>query len=116
MSDMERDGALWMLKDVYGFKNLPPDGDYKAFIKAVLICAKGDGVLATEERDWVVGRAAAYRNTGYEIAKTYEADEDLLYVLSQAPPLLSISSFNIFLTVFIFFDFLAIRKYLLSYS
>ncbi|NER33755.1 MAG: hypothetical protein F6J93_06815 [Oscillatoria sp. SIO1A7] len=87
MSDMEQDGALWMLKDVYGFKNLPPDGDYKAFIKAVLICAKGDGVLAQEERDWVVGRAAAYRNTGYELAKTYEANEDLLYVLSQAPML-----------------------------
>ena len=87
MSNIEQDGALWMLKDMYGFQNLPPDGDYKAFIKAVLICAKGDGVLASEERNWVVGRAAAYRNTGYEIAKTYEANEDLLDVLGKAPTL-----------------------------
>ncbi|MGB3511194.1 MAG: hypothetical protein WBA93_18550 [Microcoleaceae cyanobacterium] len=37
--------------------------------------------LAPEERNWVVGRAASLRNPGYELAKTYSADENLLDVL-----------------------------------
>ena len=57
-------------------------------LKAVLICAKGDGVLAPEERNWVAGRAACYHHDSeYELAKTYQADEDLLSVLAQAPTL-----------------------------
>lgn len=84
MSDMQEDARLWALKEVYGMKTIPPDGDYETVVKAVLICAKGDGVLAPEERNWLVGRAAAYRMSGYELAKTYQADEDLLEVLSQA--------------------------------
>lgn len=85
MSDMDRDGALWIKNEAYGFKNLPPDGDQEAFIKSVLICAKGDGILAPEERNWLVGRAAAHHNSGYELAKTYDADEDLIEVLGKAP-------------------------------
>ncbi|RKZ82336.1 MAG: hypothetical protein DRR19_20860 [Candidatus Parabeggiatoa sp. nov. 1] len=87
MSDIEKDGKLWILNNFYGFNSIPPDGDYEAFIKAVLICANGDGVLAPEERDWVVGRAAAFRNAGYEVAKTYAGKEDILDVLANAPTL-----------------------------
>ncbi|NEP52239.1 MAG: hypothetical protein F6K65_26950 [Moorea sp. SIO3C2] len=88
MSDMDRDGRLWLMKDLYGMKTVPPAQDYNAFVKAVLICAKGDGVLTPEERNWVVGRAACYyTNNEYEVAKNYPADEDLLEVLAQAPTL-----------------------------
>ncbi len=88
MSDMDRDGRLWLMKDLYGMKTVPPAQDYNAFVKAVLICAKGDGVLTPEERNWVVGRAACYyTNNEYEVAKNYPADEDLLEVLAQAPKL-----------------------------
>ncbi|AOY82747.1 MAG: hypothetical protein F6K10_11190 [Moorea sp. SIO2B7] len=45
-------------------ETIPAIEDYEALMKAVLICTKGDGVLAAEERDWVVGRAAAYHNPG----------------------------------------------------
>ncbi|MGB3512897.1 MAG: hypothetical protein WBA93_27525 [Microcoleaceae cyanobacterium] len=45
MSDIEQDGKLWMMNQLYGFKAIPLDEDYETFIKAVLICAKGDGVL-----------------------------------------------------------------------
>ena len=85
MSDMQQDARRWALKEVYGMTTIPPNQDYETLIKAVLICAKGDGVLAPEERNWLVGRAAAYRMSGYELAKTYSADEDLLEVLSEAP-------------------------------
>ena len=84
MSDMDRDGVLWLINQLYGIKTIPPAQDYETFIKAALICAKGDGVLAPKERNWVVGRAAALRNPGYELAKNYPADEDLLEVISSS--------------------------------
>lgn len=87
MSDMDGDGKLWIMNQLYGFKSIPPDENYEAFIKAVLICAKADGVLAPEERNWVVGRAASFRTPVYELAKTYSADEDLLDVLNKASTL-----------------------------
>lgn len=84
MSDMNRDGQLWMIKELYGLNAIPPAQDYVVGVKATLVCAKGDGVLTPEERDWVVGRAAALRNPGYELAKTYAADEDLQDVLGNS--------------------------------
>ncbi|MGK7901838.1 MAG: TerB family tellurite resistance protein [Hormoscilla sp.] len=85
MSDIEQDGSLWAYSNLYGVKTVPPDADYKTFAKAVLICAKGDGVLAPEERNWFLGRAACYGDReAYEFAKTYQADEDLLEVLAQS--------------------------------
>ncbi|NER27573.1 MAG: hypothetical protein F6J89_08040 [Symploca sp. SIO1C4] len=88
MSDMDRDGRLWLMKQLYGMKTIPPAGDYNAFVKAVLICAKGDGALTPEERNWIIGRSACYyTNAEYEVAKNYPADEDLLEVLAQAPTL-----------------------------
>ncbi|MGK7901841.1 MAG: TerB family tellurite resistance protein [Hormoscilla sp.] len=84
MSDMDRDAQLWTLKELYGIKSIPPAEDYETFIKAALICAKADGVLAPEERNWVVGRAATLRNPGYELAKNYPADEDLLDVVAKS--------------------------------
>ncbi|NES83094.1 MAG: hypothetical protein F6K10_17735 [Moorea sp. SIO2B7] len=88
MSDKDLDGRLWLYNELYGIKTIPPEQDYNALVKAVLICAKGDGVLTPEERNWVVGRSACYHsNTEYGMAKDYPADDDLLEVLAQAPTL-----------------------------
>jgi len=84
MSDVDQDSKLWLLNQIYGFQSIPSNQDYETFIKAALICAKGDGVIAAEERNWVVGRAGAFRNPGYELAKTYAADEDIIELISQA--------------------------------
>lgn len=84
MSDMNRDGQLWLLKELYGFEQIPPEGDYESFIKAVLVCAKGDGTLAPEERSWVAGRAAAMQNPGYELTRTYPADDKLLDIVGDS--------------------------------
>ncbi|MGJ5672474.1 MAG: TerB family tellurite resistance protein [Nostochopsis sp.] len=84
MSEMNKDAQLWLLKQLYGIKTIPPTEDYETFIKLALICAKGDGVLAPEERKWIVGRAATFRNPGYELAKTYLADDDLLDVIGNS--------------------------------
>ena len=85
MSEIEQDARQWIMNQLYGMKTIPANEDYEALIKGVLICTKGDGVLAPEERNWVAGRAAAYHIPGYELAKTYEANEELLDVLSQSP-------------------------------
>lgn len=84
MSEIDLDSQMWTMKELYGIKSIPPAEDYETFIKAALICAKADGVLAPEERNWVVGRAATLRNPGYELAKTYPADEDLLDVVAKS--------------------------------
>ena len=82
---IDQDAKLWVLNHFYGTKTAPPDEDYQVLTKVILICAKGDGVLEPEERNWIVGRSAVFRHSGYELAKTYQADEDLLEVLANAP-------------------------------
>lgn len=85
MSDMDRDAQMWILNRIYGFNTIPPTSDAETFTKATLICAKGDGVLSPKERDWVVGRAATINSSGYELAKTYPADEELADVIANSP-------------------------------
>ncbi len=83
MSSLEIDATLWIMDELYGIKEVPPQQDYESFTKAVLICAKGDGTISPEERGWFAGRSAAYRNTkGYELAKIYAGDDDLQEVLA----------------------------------
>ncbi|NET56845.1 MAG: hypothetical protein F6K47_11985 [Symploca sp. SIO2E6] len=84
MSNIEQDAQLWIFNQIYGFNTIPPTGDTEIFTKAILICAKGDGVLSPAERNWVVGRAASLRSSGYELAKTYSADEALADVLANS--------------------------------
>lgn len=82
MSSIKNDATLWMMDELYGIKEVPPEQDSESFTKAVLICAKGDGTISPEERAWFVRCSAAYQNpTGYELAKSYTGDDDLQTVL-----------------------------------
>ena len=60
MSDIDLDRRRWVMKELFGMKTAPPEREFEVFTKAVLICAKGDGVLAPEERTWIAGLAACY--------------------------------------------------------
>lgn len=85
MSDIKKDAKLWMMDELYGIEEVPPDEDSETFTKAVLICAKGDGTISPEERAWFVKCSAAYQNTiGYELAKNYTGDDDLQEVLGKS--------------------------------
>jgi len=53
-------GLLWLLKEKYAFQEAVGPEDYDSYLKSILICANGDGTLAPEEREWVVGHASAY--------------------------------------------------------
>jgi uncharacterized tellurite resistance protein B-like protein len=82
-------GILWLLKEQFGFKQLPSDLDLarEVYCKALLICANGDGTLSDEERDWVIGYAYAYNNDPaiIEQLKVYKADEDIETFISGYP-------------------------------
>jgi hypothetical protein len=84
-------GLLWLLKEKYGFQEAVGSGigpeDYDSYLKSILICANGDGTLAPEEREWVIGQASAYSASDslVEELKFYKADEDIEKVVSRAP-------------------------------
>ena len=78
------EGSQWAINHLYGITKYPDDADHTTYFKSLLLCAAGDGVLAPEERAWVVGLAATIAGEKYtEMVKNYAADEDLLQVLQQ---------------------------------
>ncbi|HVK64689.1 MAG TPA: hypothetical protein VM694_09450 [Polyangium sp.] len=80
-------GLLWLFKDKAGFGAIPSDDTFVSYMKAVLICANGDGTLAPEERDWVIDHFAAFGapEALLDAMKSYKADEDIEQVISGTP-------------------------------
>jgi len=56
-------------------------------MKAILICANGDGKLTPEERDWVTGYFAAFGapDSLLDEMRSYKADDDIEAVISGTP-------------------------------
>jgi len=82
------EGLLWLVKERYNFRKTPSPEGYDSYIKSMLICVNGDGTLAPEEREWVVGFASAFgaSDSLVEELKSYKADdEDIEKVISNAP-------------------------------
>ena len=80
-------GHLWSFKDKANFSTLPSEAAFEGYMKAVLICANGDGTLTPEEREWAVGHAAAFGAPDWLVdeLKSYKADEDIEQVISANP-------------------------------
>jgi uncharacterized tellurite resistance protein B-like protein len=78
-------GALWFLNEQYSLTQRPLDA-YEVYFKALLACANGDGTLADEERDWVIGLADACGcgDAILEKLKYYKADEDIEALVSRS--------------------------------
>jgi tellurite resistance protein len=55
-------------------------------MKSVLCCAKADGLISQEERDWALEFCASWGVADWVIEelKTYEADEDLAEVIARS--------------------------------
>ncbi|ANW22223.1 hypothetical protein [Streptomyces clavuligerus] len=79
-------GLRWIFQSYWGFKNAPQVADFNAYGKALLICAKGDGDLADEEREYAVGLIAGMHGPAdlVEELKTDSGDGDLKEVLGAA--------------------------------
>jgi tellurite resistance protein len=87
MSDIRKLGSAWTFNWFFGFEEIPTDEDCCIYMKSVLCCAKADGVLSPEEKNWVIGFCASWGVADWVIEelKTYEADEDLKEVIARSP-------------------------------
>ncbi|QSJ20759.1 hypothetical protein JYQ62_12530 [Nostoc sp. UHCC 0702] len=99
MSDIKKLGQSWIFNWFFGFQNIPTDEDCCIYMKSVLCCAKGDGVLSPEEKNWAIGFCAAWGVADWVIEelKAYEADEDLKEVIARSPQV-SIAQRDLLLT------------------
>ncbi|GAB1542559.1 hypothetical protein NUACC21_52330 [Scytonema sp. NUACC21] len=87
MSDIKKLGQSWIFNWFFGFSEIPTDEDCCIYMKSVLCCSKGDGVLSKEEKDWAIGFCASWGVADWVIEelKAYEADEDLVDVIARSP-------------------------------
>ncbi len=75
MSANKKLGQKWIFNWFIGFNEIPTSEDSLTYMKSVLFCAKADGVLSAEEREWVLGFCASWGVEDWVIEelKTYEA-------------------------------------------
>lgn len=87
MSDIQKLGSSWILNWFFGFNQIPTNEDSCIYTKAVLCCAKGDGILSPEEKDWALGFCASWGVADWVIEEltTYEADEPIEEVIARSP-------------------------------
>ncbi|MBW4571282.1 MAG: TerB family tellurite resistance protein [Tolypothrix carrinoi HA7290-LM1] len=99
MSDIKKLGQSWIFNWFFGFQEIPTDDDCCIYMKSVLCCAKGDGIISQEEKDWAIGFCASWGVADWVIEelKTYEGDEDLEEVIARSPQV-SIAQRDLLLT------------------
>lgn len=51
--------AAWHFEEEWGFLQVPAGIEFQTYAQSVLAAASGDGVLAPEEREWIVGYFAS---------------------------------------------------------
>ncbi len=87
MSANKKLGQKWIFNWFFGFNEIPTSEDSLTYMKSVLCCAKADGVLSAEEREWVLGFCASWGVEDWVIEelKTYEANEPIEEVIARSP-------------------------------
>ena len=82
-------GLKWLYKEHLNYGNVPAGGDEAAYSKALLVCAKGDGVISENERAWMVGYAAAFGadEAHLEMLKAYDGGDDIVALVAANPGL-----------------------------
>lgn len=87
MSDIKKLGSSWIMNWFFGFNQIPTDEDSCIYMKSVLCCAKADGVLSKQEKDWALGFCASWGVADWVIEelKTYEGDEAIEEVIARSP-------------------------------
>src|SRR5262245_40734384 len=86
--DAHETGGLWLLREMWGFPAGVPEDERLDYLKAILICARGDGALSPGEREWVIGYGAAcgaHQSTVDALA-AYDGDEDIRTIVDRNMP------------------------------
>ncbi|MFD5558601.1 TerB family tellurite resistance protein [Streptomyces sp. NPDC127068] len=77
----------WLFKQDWAFNTAPDFGDVRVYAKALLVVARGDGVISPEERDWVLGYIAALTGSDAQLQQEladYAADDDVVALVETA--------------------------------
>ncbi|MBD2303745.1 TerB family tellurite resistance protein [Nostoc sp. FACHB-190] len=87
MSDIKKIGSSWIMNWFFGFSQTPTNEDSNIYMKAVLCCAKADGILSPEEKEWALGFCASWGVEDWVIEdlQNYEADESIEEVIARSP-------------------------------
>ncbi|NJK53771.1 MAG: hypothetical protein HC936_15020 [Leptolyngbyaceae cyanobacterium SU_3_3] len=87
MTTNREKGYLWLIKDKTDIAAFPSPEIFESYIKAVLICANGDGKVSPRERGWVVSHFAALGapDALLDELNSYDADEDIEKTISATP-------------------------------
>jgi uncharacterized tellurite resistance protein B-like protein len=81
----------WLGWELY---ELPPevagtvtDADNMAYAKALIVCAKGDGVISPKEREWLIGymTTTGVSPSVVEMVKTYDGEDSLAELMKASP-------------------------------
>jgi hypothetical protein len=86
--DAREVGGLWLLREMPDFPAGVPEDERLDYLKAIMACARGDGVLAPAERSRVIGYGAACGATlaTVDALEAYGADEDVAAILERSMP------------------------------
>ena len=89
MSNYRTESLLWLMKNTLNFDSIPPAADYLNYGKALLLCCKGDGVIAEGERAFVVGYFAAFGcpDDVLDTLSVYSGEGDLKSIVGSSPQL-----------------------------
>ncbi|MGH9226911.1 MAG: hypothetical protein ACRD2W_24710 [Acidimicrobiales bacterium] len=86
--DAREVGGLWLLREMWGFPAGVPEDERLEYLKLIMACARGDGVLSSREPDWVIGYGAAcgaHQSTVDALAG-YDGDEDVVAIVDRNLP------------------------------
>lgn len=82
-------GSRWANKEQWGwsYDSYISHENGLDFLKAILVCTKGDGVISEPEREWVLGFAVSREmpESVMKEAREYDANEDIADILSRNP-------------------------------
>ncbi|MFB6894735.1 hypothetical protein ACFCX4_36265 [Kitasatospora sp. NPDC056327] len=79
--------GAWLFRQDWAFSSVPEFGDIRVYAKALLVVARGDGILAPEERDWVLGYIGVLTGGDDELLREladYKAEDDVVALVESS--------------------------------
>ncbi len=79
--------SRWYFNTEWGFNSTPPEEAGVNLLRAISICAQGDGELSEAERQWIVGFGAIHNlsPSALDGVMAYEASDDIASVVESDP-------------------------------
>lgn len=87
--DAHAAGGLWLLREMWGFPQGVPEDQRLEYLRTIMACARGDGVLSPTEKSWVIGYGAACgaHQATVDALEAYDGNEDPIAILERNMPI-----------------------------